>query len=145
MCLPVGCRHMGMLRCLAYSYEWSCTSLAVDSVFDVHILAMQTPISVAPYGAGANSNISISNFTDSEPLAAPAATPAALGPASRRSGAAAAGAAPAGLTPAFLGGPHALGLPRAPSLHLHWLQDPWCLHSTVVSHQDISQKPKTLI
>ena len=100
----------------------------------MHNFAMQTPISVAPYGAGANSNISVSNFTDAAPLAASGATPAAPGPAST-GGAASAGSAPAGLTPAFPGAPHAPGLLLPPSLHLHRLQDPWCLPNAVVSHQ----------
>lgn len=98
-------------------------------------LAAQTPISVAPYGAGANSNISVSNFTDAAPLAASAATPAAPGPASSAS-AAAAGAAPAGLTPAFPGGPHALASPLAPYLLRYWVQDSLCLPDADVSHQD---------
>ena len=69
------------------------------------LFAMQTPISVAPYGAGANTNISVSNFTDAEPLAASATISAAPGPASSS------GAASAGAAPAFPGGPHALRLP----------------------------------
>ena len=73
---------------------------------DSLMVRMQTPISVAPYGAGVNRNISVSNFTASGPVAAPAAPSAARGPASN-SGASAAGAAPAGLMPASAGGPHA--------------------------------------
>ena len=66
------------------------------------LVRKQMPISVAPYGAGVNSNISISNHTDAAPLAASTVTPVAPAPAANAS-AAGVGAAPAGLTPASAG------------------------------------------